>query len=77
MRRFMTFLAGSMCGALVGSVAALLLAPSSGDELQSRIRDQAGSIQGEIRSAYDARMAQLEAELESLRKSTKPDDKKS
>lgn len=77
MRRFMTFLAGAMCGALVGSVAALLLAPSSGEEMQTRIRDQASSIQGEIQGAYESRMAQLEAELESLRKSAKVADKES
>jgi gas vesicle protein len=71
MRRFMTFLAGALCGALVGSVTALLLAPYSGEDLQGRIRDQAESVSGEIRAAYDSRMAQLEAELESLRKSVK------
>ncbi len=68
MRRFMTFLAGTMCGALVGAVTALLLAPSSGEELQTRIGDQVKSISDEIRSAYENRVAQLEAELASLRK---------
>jgi gas vesicle protein len=68
MRRIMNFLAGAFCGALVGAVTALLLAPSSGEVLQERMRDRINAIGEEIRSAYDSRMAQLEAELASLRK---------
>jgi gas vesicle protein len=68
MRRFMNFLAGAMCGALVGAVTALLMAPSSGEVLQHRLRDRTMSLRDEIREAYETRMAQLEAELESLRK---------
>ena len=71
MRRFMNFLAGAMCGALVGAVTALLMAPSSGEVLQQRLRDRTMSIRDEIREAYETRMAQLEAELEALRKSPK------
>ncbi len=72
MRRFMNFLAGALCGALVGAVTALLLAPSSGEELQTRIGDQMRSMSDEIRAAYENRMAQLEAELASLRKPPPP-----
>jgi len=72
MRRFMNFLAGAMCGALVGAVTALLMAPSSGELLQQRLRDRTMSMRDEIREAYETRMAQLEAELESLRKPRKP-----
>ncbi len=71
MRRFMNFLAGAMCGALVGAVTALLLAPSSGEVLQQRLRERTMSLRDEIREAYEARMAQLEAELEALRKPQK------
>jgi gas vesicle protein len=72
MRQFMNFLAGAMCGALVGAVTALLMAPSSGEVLQQRLRDRTMSMRDEIREAYETRMAQLEAELETLRKSRKP-----
>lgn len=68
MRRFTTFLAGAMCGALVGAVTALLLAPTSGEELQTRIGDQMKSMSDEIRAAYENRVAQMEAELASLKK---------
>ncbi len=72
MRRFMNFLAGALCGALIGAVTALLLAPSSGEELQTRIGDQMRSMSDEIRAAYENRVAQLEAELASLRKPPPP-----
>ncbi len=67
MRRFFSFIAGATCGALVGSVVALLLAPSSGDEIRLRFRDRVTAIGEELREAYDARVAQLEDELERLR----------
>ena len=73
MRRFMNFLAGAMCGALVGAITALLLAPTSGEELQARINEQMKSMSDEIRSAYENRVAQLEAELASLRKPATPE----
>ena len=67
MRRFMSFLTGAMIGALVGSLTALLLAPASGDELRARARDRAASFRDDVREAYEARVAQLEAEIEALR----------
>jgi gas vesicle protein len=67
MRRFSMFLAGSICGAAVGAIAALLLAPYSGEELRDRAKDQADAIRDDIIEAYETRTAQLEAELETLR----------
>jgi gas vesicle protein len=69
MRRFMSYLAGSICGAILGSVLALLLAPVSGQDLRQRARDRLIGLGDEVREAYDARREQLEAELESLRRS--------
>jgi gas vesicle protein len=67
MRRLTMLLAGTLCGALVGAVTALLLAPYSGQELRDRMGDRARLIQDEVREAYETRRAQLEAELEALR----------
>ena len=67
-------LAGALCGALVGALTALLLAPASGKDLQLRIHDRLSSIRNEIREAYETRMAQLEAELDALRKPATPAD---
>lgn len=36
MNKLFSFLAGAMCGALVGGVSAILLAPASGDELRTQ-----------------------------------------
>jgi gas vesicle protein len=64
----MMLLAGAMCGALVGSVTALLLAPASGMEVRQRIRGRVADIRADVIEAYETRRAQLEAELEALRK---------
>jgi gas vesicle protein len=63
----MTFIAGAFCGALVGAVTALLFAPYGGEELRGRARERIDSFRDEVREAYQARVAQLEAELDSLR----------
>jgi len=67
MRRFTNFLTGVIFGALVGAVTALLLAPTSGEELRSRARERFDDLTDDVREAYNARVAQLEAELEQLR----------
>ncbi len=67
MRRFTTFIAGAFCGALVGAVTALLLAPYAGEELRARTRDRVETFRDEVREAYATRVAQLEAELAALR----------
>ncbi len=71
MRRFMTFLTGAFCGALVGAVTALLLAPSSGEEIRVRIQQRKDEFRNEIQEAYETRMAQLEGELSMMRESRK------
>jgi gas vesicle protein len=68
MRRMMMLLAGAMCGALVGSVTVLLFAPASGTEVRQRIRGRFADIRADVIEAYETRRAQLEAELEALRK---------
>ncbi|MEW6567623.1 MAG: YtxH domain-containing protein [Chloroflexota bacterium] len=72
MRRMMIFMAGTFCGALVGAVAALLLAPVSGEELRSQIRGRYQGLVEDVRQAYQSRRAQLEAELEALRSPRTP-----
>jgi len=67
MRRFMSFITGALCGALVGTAAALLLAPESGEDIRKLIRQRTENFRDEVKEAYSARVAQLEAELENLR----------
>ena len=68
------FLAGLMSGAIVGAVAALLLAPMSGHELQAQTRDQFDHLVDDARHAAETKRVQLEAQLEAL-KAPKPADK--
>ncbi len=72
MRRFTMLVAGAFFGALVGSVAALLLAPASGSELRRQLRQSLDDFGGEIRDAYTARRTQLESELQALREPRHP-----
>lgn len=64
-----SFLKGAFFGALVGAVAALLVAPDSGEALKSKAAQRIQGFRSELENAYDARKAQLESELERLRSS--------
>jgi len=68
MQRFGNFIVGIVTGALVGSIAALLLAPMSGEELRTQAAERADAVRQDVLEAYEARVAQLEAELDRLRK---------
>ncbi|MEA1978740.1 MAG: YtxH domain-containing protein, partial [Chloroflexota bacterium] len=62
---------GAVCGALIGSVTALLLAPESGEKLRQQIGERTGAFRDEVQGAYTTRLTQLEAELEKLREPKK------
>lgn len=72
MRKFASFVFGSVMGAMFGAVIALLIAPSSGEELQARARERVANLRDEVQNAYEIRAAQLQAELEAL--STSPEE---
>lgn len=74
MRRFGNFMFGIVCGALIGSIAALLLAPMSGEDLRTQTAERADAVRKDVLEAYESRVAQLEAELDNLRKT--PSEKK-
>ena len=67
MRKFLSFLVGAILGGLVGATAAILLAPVSGGDLRSQLRDRALKIQDEVKAAAAARRAELEEQLATLR----------
>ncbi|HEY57605.1 MAG TPA: YtxH domain-containing protein [Anaerolineae bacterium] len=67
MRKFFAFLSGTLTGAAVGAVMALLLAPAPGEELREQALQRMASLRQEIREAAAARRAELEAELARLR----------
>ncbi|HEY4691514.1 MAG TPA: YtxH domain-containing protein [Anaerolineae bacterium] len=68
MRKILAFAAGAMCGAIVGAVAALLLAPMSGGEIQEQARKRFEAIVTEGRKAAEERRAELEKQLRQMQR---------
>ena len=67
MRKIFGFMIGVFVGSLVGSTIALLLAPESGIDLRSRLRERGQNFFGEIKQAADRRRIELSDRLETLR----------
>ena len=61
------FLIGITVGGLVGSTIALLMAPKSGDQLRSQIRERGQSFFNDVRSAADERRIELRQRLDEMR----------
>jgi gas vesicle protein len=66
MRKAMAFIFGALVGGVLGGVAALLLAPYSGEELQASLRKQVENVQIEIKEAAQKKREELENQLDSL-----------
>jgi gas vesicle protein len=62
MNKFMGFMAGAVCGALVGAVAALLLTPASGPELVQSAEERWQMTVSEARRAMEERRQELETQ---------------
>lgn len=68
MKKFFNFTLGAILGGIVGSMTALLLAPSSGEELLNELESKAKNIQIEIKEAAAKKRMELERELDELKK---------
>lgn len=64
MRKIFSFMAGALCGAVVGGVATLLLTPSSGEDLRAQAEAHWQNAKDEARLAMDERQRELENEFE-------------
>ncbi|HOU40707.1 MAG TPA: hypothetical protein PK829_05525 [Promineifilum sp.] len=62
MGKVMGFLAGAVCGTLVGAVTALLLTPASGTELIREAEERWELTLAEARRARDEKRRELEAQ---------------
>ncbi len=62
MNKFMGFMAGAICGALVGGLAALLITPASGSELIQSAEERWELTLSEARQAMDERRRELETQ---------------
>ncbi len=67
MSKFFNFIFGMMMGGVVGATVALLLTPTSGEEIRAQIEAQTIRLRDEVKSVAEARRAELERELTALR----------
>ena len=70
MNKFFSFLAGAMCGAIVGGAAALLLTPQSGAQLRTEAMGRWDEALRESRQAMEETRRQLEAQFEQMKRGT-------
>ena len=68
MNKFLSFLAGVICGALVGAGVALLLAPESGEELRADVAKRWEDALAEAKQAMEDTRADLQAQFEQMQK---------
>jgi len=64
---FSRFLEGFIIGGVIGAAMALLLAPSSGEEIRDQIQSEAEKLRAEVGKAASDRRAELEEQLAALR----------
>jgi gas vesicle protein len=67
MRKIFSFLTGVIIGGLVGATVAILLAPSSGEEIRGQLQERSIRLRDDIKAVAEERRAELERELETLR----------
>jgi gas vesicle protein len=68
MNRIFSFLAGAMCGALVGATTALLLAPASGAALRADATARWEEALREARLAMEQTRRDMEAQFERMKR---------
>ena len=66
MNKILSFMAGTLCGAVVGATVALLLAPASGEELRSEMTHRWEDALNEARLAMEETRRDLQAQFEMM-----------
>lgn len=69
--RVIRFITGAIVGAAVGATVAILMAPSSGEQLRGQIQERTMSFRDELNEAAQTRRAELEKQLAQLRQPKK------
>lgn len=67
MNRALNFILGATIGGLIGATVAILLAPSSGEDLRAEINLRTNQIRSEVSQAAADRRAELERQLAALK----------
>ncbi|MFN2190072.1 MAG: YtxH domain-containing protein [Candidatus Promineifilaceae bacterium] len=70
MNKFLSFLAGVICGAIVGAGTALLLAPESGEELRADVVKRWEDALAEAKQAMEDTRRDLQTQFEQMQKGT-------
>ncbi len=70
MNKIFSFLAGALCGAIVGATAVLLLTPSSGQQLRDDAVARWEEALAEARLAMEETRQELQAQFEQMQKGT-------
>jgi len=64
MKYALSFVLGTLFGAAVGSIVALLFAPSSGEELRTNIKTQADTQYARLQDEYQKGLQQVQSRLD-------------
>ena len=67
MNKTSNFLLGLVLGVTFGATLAILLAPSSGEELRGKVQSEVQRVKDEMQLAAEQKRAELEQQLEGLR----------
>jgi gas vesicle protein len=71
MKRLFAFVLGAASGALIGASIAILVAPESGEDLRSGLRNRFERLRAELEDAAGERRSELERQLNSMRNPTR------
>jgi gas vesicle protein len=63
MKRIFSFMAGALCGVLVGGLTTILLTPASGEDLRKQAEDHWQSALDEAHQARDEKQRELDAQF--------------
>jgi len=69
MNKILSFMAGALCGTVVGATVALLMAPSSGEELRGEMVHRWEDALNEARQAMEDTRRDLQAQFEMMQQS--------
>lgn len=70
MNKALNFMAGALCGALVGAVTALLLAPASGEQLRDDVISRWEEALNEARAAMEETRRDMQEQFEQMQQGT-------
>jgi gas vesicle protein len=70
MNKALNFMAGALCGALVGAVTALLLAPASGEQLRDDVITRWEEALNEARVAMEEARRDMQKQFEQMQQGT-------